>query len=70
MEVGTLLSGNSQYLLTASSKTSPKSLFLSSVIFRVGGWPGQPLLAGEIPQQLGGGCRGLFLTETHSDFSL
>ena len=31
---------------------------------------GLPLLAGEIPQQLGGGCRGLFLTETRSDFSL
>lgn len=68
MEKGDLLSGDSQNLQTASPM-SPKSLFLSPVISQVEGWPELPLwasAAGEIPEQLGGASRGLFLTEIHS----
>lgn len=53
-----VLSGDSQYLLTVS-QTSPKSLFLSLVISRVEGWPEQPPVAGEIPEQLGGRLQGV-----------
>lgn len=68
MGKGALLSGDSQYLQTASPM-SPKRLFLSPVISGVEGWPGLPPWAsapGEIPEQLGETSKGLFLTETHS----
>lgn len=64
MKEGAFLSGDFQYLHTAT-QTSPKPLLLSPVTFQVEDWPGLTPWAsapGEIPEQLRGGSRGLFLT--------